>query len=125
MKIRDVQRDAFMTHRAETFPLRVRALLVSHLPAEKKALETDAGLHRVEAQIARARSSGFETEHDAAMFVALSFVLGPTFADERWARDVLDDPRHGTGTARADALWAAAQRRELDGFVAEATAGHR
>jgi hypothetical protein len=125
MKIRDVQRDAFTAHRAETFPLRVRALLASQLPEEKKTLETDAGLRRVEAEIARARAIGFASEHDVVIFTALSFVLGPKFADERWARDVLDDPGHASATDRAEALWDAAQRRELDAFVHESTAAHR
>jgi hypothetical protein len=121
MKIHKAQRDAFEARAAETFPERVRALLSAKLPERRLELEGERGLGRVTLAIDRARARGFEGERDVCKLVALSYVLGEAFAAEPWAAAVLDDPRHETPTDRIDALWAAAEQRELDAYQAELT----
>lgn len=121
MKIRTVQREAFEARAAETFPQRVRTFLADRLPEHRAELMGPLGLHQVSAVIEEARARGFEGERDVVKLVTLSYVLGAEILAEPWAAAVLEDPSHPTPTARIDALWTAAERRELDEAQADLT----
>jgi pimeloyl-ACP methyl ester carboxylesterase len=121
MKIRRTQREAFAARAAETFPERVRALLLRRLPERRAEIEGEAALAKVRAQIEAARARGFAGERDAARWVALAWLFGDGFAEEPWAVAVLVDPRHETPTARVEALWEAAEDRALDAAEAQLT----
>jgi hypothetical protein len=79
-----------------------------HLRAEHaevvRALSDAELLRRVGIAVARARAYGMTWDSTITGFVAIMFVIAPTFDEQRGIRRVLHDPRIPPDT-RVDALW--------------------
>ena len=124
IRFKPAQIDAFAEAAAATFPERLLGFLERQLgeaagqpgdgagaasPSPPVPPLTEAA---VRGAIARAHHHGLHGERDVATFAVLVFTHGPGFAEEPWARALLEAPEVPAST-RIHNVYEAAIRREL------------
>lgn len=95
-KVRREQMQAYREAALRDFEDRMVAHVERCFPQRLTALGAESVREVIRLGIERAAGHGIVTERDVCKFIDLMLVLGPTFDEEPWAREILVEPNRGS-----------------------------